>query len=333
MSVFFTAAVCVYNTEKYLRDCLDSILSQSYENIELLIIDDGSTDGSGKVCDEYAEKDSRVRVIHTENRGLLLARRTAFENARGDYFIFFDSDDTVDPKIFTLINEEIQKSHCDMVFFDLSKCYSDGTSAREKLFDERKTFDKSNKRELWELLLSSRFNSLCLKCIRRSAFAYTFDTEFYRGYSRGEDKLLSAHMISRLSSFSYLPISLYNYNIFASQMTKTYSYNDLRLTSCANAEIRSLIRSDGCYDEKAEDLLCCLSRYIYRSFLYPTATALPKKEALKLIRQSEELELFKLCTDRRADKYSSQASNIKFLLLRHKMYSLLIFLTKLKNKA
>lgn len=79
MSIFFTAAVCVYNTEKYLRDCLDSILSQSYENIELLIIDDGSTDGSGKVCDEYAEKDSRVRVIHTENRGLLLARRTAFE--------------------------------------------------------------------------------------------------------------------------------------------------------------------------------------------------------------------------------------------------------------
>ena len=55
MSVFFTAAVCVYNTEKYLRGCLDSILSQSYENIELLIIDDGSTDGSGKVCDEYAE--------------------------------------------------------------------------------------------------------------------------------------------------------------------------------------------------------------------------------------------------------------------------------------
>lgn len=188
MSVFFTAAVCVYNTEKYLRECLDSVLNQSYKNFELLIVDDGSTDGSGKVCDEYAEKDSRVRVIHTENRGLLLARRTAFENARGDYFIFFDSDDTVDPKIFTLINEEIQKSHCDMVFFDLSKCYSDGTSAHEKLFDERKTFDKSNKRELWELLLSSRFNSLCLKCIRRSAFAYTFDTEFYRGYSRGEDK-------------------------------------------------------------------------------------------------------------------------------------------------
>lgn len=82
MSVFFTAAVCVYNTEKYLRECLDSVLNQSYKNFELLIIDDGSTDKSGCICDEYAEKDSRVRVIHTENQGVLLARKTAFENAR-----------------------------------------------------------------------------------------------------------------------------------------------------------------------------------------------------------------------------------------------------------
>ena len=75
MSVFFTAAVCVYNTEKYLRECLDSVLNQSYKNFELLIVDDGSTDESGCICDEYAEKDSRVRVIHTENQGVLLARK------------------------------------------------------------------------------------------------------------------------------------------------------------------------------------------------------------------------------------------------------------------
>ena len=62
MSVFFTAAVCVYNTEKYLRECLDSVLKQSYKNFELLIVDDGSTDKSGYICDEYAEKDSRVRA-------------------------------------------------------------------------------------------------------------------------------------------------------------------------------------------------------------------------------------------------------------------------------
>lgn len=137
---------------KYLRECLDSVLNQSYKNFELLIVDDGSTDSSGCICDEYAEKDSRVRVIHTENQGVLLARKTAFENARGDYFIVFDSDDTVDPKIFTLINEEIQKSHCDMVFFGLSKCYSDGTSAHEKLLTKERPLTRAT---------SASFGSCC----------------------------------------------------------------------------------------------------------------------------------------------------------------------------
>lgn len=334
MSVFFTAAICVYNTEKYLPECIDSILAQSYKNFELLIIDDGSTDKSGSICDEYAKNDSRIRVIHTENQGVFLARKTAFENARGDYFIVFDSDDTVDKEIFAVINEEIQRSNCDMVFFDFSKHFSDGTAVQEKLFGERKTFDKSNKKELWKLLLSSKFNSLCCKCIRREKFDYDdIDAAFYKGYSRGEDRLLSAHIISRLNTFSYLPISLYNYNIFASRLTKAYSYSNLRLTSFATAEIRSLIQADGCLDSQAEDMLCCLSRYIYRSFLYPTAVKLPKEQAIKLIRQSEELEIFKLCTDRRADKHSSLPSNIKFFLLRHRMYSLLIFLTKLKNRV
>lgn len=91
---------------KYLRECLDSVLNQSYKNFELLIVDDGSTDKSGCICDEYAEKDSRVRVIHTENQGVLLARKTAFENARGDYFIVFDSDDTVSPELFSRLSEK-----------------------------------------------------------------------------------------------------------------------------------------------------------------------------------------------------------------------------------
>ena len=118
MSLFFTAAVCVYNTEKYLRECLDSVLNQSYKNFELLIVDDGSTDSSGCICDEYAEKDSRVRVIHTENQGVLLARKTAFENARGDYFIVFDSDDTVSPELFSRLSEKIEQCAPDMIFFD-----------------------------------------------------------------------------------------------------------------------------------------------------------------------------------------------------------------------
>ncbi len=85
--------VPVYNVEKYLKECIESILSQTYKNIEIILIDDGSTDNSGKICDEYLKKDSRVKVIHKENGGLSDARNTGIEIASGKYIGFVDSDD------------------------------------------------------------------------------------------------------------------------------------------------------------------------------------------------------------------------------------------------
>ena len=85
----------VYNTENYLHCCIDRILAQTYTDFELLLIDDGSTDKSSKICDEYAEKDSRIRVIHKENGGANAARKLGIEKANGEYVIFVDSDDSI----------------------------------------------------------------------------------------------------------------------------------------------------------------------------------------------------------------------------------------------
>ena len=85
--------VPVYNVEKYLRQCLHSVINQTYRDVEILIVDDGSTDGSGTVCDVYAEKDNRITVFHTENYGLSAARNHALDRAHGDYIAFLDSDD------------------------------------------------------------------------------------------------------------------------------------------------------------------------------------------------------------------------------------------------
>ena len=289
MSVFFTAAVCVYNTEKYLRECLDSVLNQSYKNFELLIIDDGSTDKSGCICDEYAEKDSRVRVIHTENQAP------------------------------------------DMIFFDYNKINGENIT-HEKTFDGERTFNKDSKKDLWELLLRSKFNSLCCKCIRRDKFDYDIDAAHYKGYSRGEDRLVSAHMLSRLNTFCYLPEALYNYRTSASSLTRTYSFENLVMSSRATEEIRQMISADGCLDGECEALICSLARMIYRNFLYPNAVSLSKKETVELIKKSESLGIYKLCTDRRADKYSSKPENLKFSLLRNKKYSLLVDAVRLKSR-
>ena len=94
----------VYNVSRYLLQCLDSVISQTWRNLEIIIIDDGSTDGSGRICDQYADRDDRIKVIHSPNRGLSAARNLGLENLKGQYIAFVDSDDLIEPHaIETLI--------------------------------------------------------------------------------------------------------------------------------------------------------------------------------------------------------------------------------------
>lgn len=106
--------VPVYNAEEYLNQCINSILEQSFKDFELIIVDDGSKDCSGSICDEYAKADSRVYVIHTENHGVVTARRTGVNYARGEYTAFVDSDDWLDPDFYSCIFEDAEKTNADV---------------------------------------------------------------------------------------------------------------------------------------------------------------------------------------------------------------------------
>lgn len=106
----------VYNAEKYLRKCLDSVLAQSFADFEVLLINDGSTDGSGKICDDYAQKDARVKVFHKENGGVSSARNLGLDNATGDWIVFVDSDDYVEKNYFEVINNNLSQEIDVLVF-------------------------------------------------------------------------------------------------------------------------------------------------------------------------------------------------------------------------
>lgn len=93
-----SVVVPVYNVEKYIARCIESILSQTYENLELILVDDGSSDQSGAICDEYAHKDNRVTVIHQKNAGVSRARNAGIDQAKGEFLFFVDSDDWVEPE-------------------------------------------------------------------------------------------------------------------------------------------------------------------------------------------------------------------------------------------
>ena len=107
--------VPVYNVEKYLGKCVDSILAQTYENLEIILVEDGTRDGCGAICDAYAAKDPRVRVIHKENGGLSSARNAGMDIARGEYFGFVDSDDWIEPETYETLLNLAEKYNADLV--------------------------------------------------------------------------------------------------------------------------------------------------------------------------------------------------------------------------
>lgn len=110
--------VPVYNAEKYLKRCVDSILRQDYRDFELLLMDDGSSDGSAEICDGYERADSRVRVIHKENTGVSDTRNQALDQAQGKFIQFLDSDDWIVPEATRLLVRSMEEYDCDMVISD-----------------------------------------------------------------------------------------------------------------------------------------------------------------------------------------------------------------------
>lgn len=107
----------IYNVEKYLDRCIESVINQTYRNLEILLVDDGSPDDCPQKCEEWAKEDGRIKVIHKANSGLGYARNTGIENASGEYICFFDSDDYIDPSTIEKVYNTAQKNNSDMVLF------------------------------------------------------------------------------------------------------------------------------------------------------------------------------------------------------------------------
>lgn len=121
MNSLISVIVPVYNAERYLPKCVESIIKQTYKNIEIILIDDGSTDNSGKICDEYAKLDNRIKVIHKKNGGVSSARNKGLKEVQGQYIHFVDSDDFISPKLIQLLFKEANKYSAEFVAAGFSR--------------------------------------------------------------------------------------------------------------------------------------------------------------------------------------------------------------------
>lgn len=125
--------VPIYKVEKYLDRCLRSIVNQSYQNLEIILVDDGSPDRCPEMCEAWAEKDSRIKVVHKQNAGLGMARNTGMEHASGEYICFFDSDDYVDERLVEKACERMARDNADIVVFGMANVDARGRVIRERI--------------------------------------------------------------------------------------------------------------------------------------------------------------------------------------------------------
>ena len=136
MSIKVSIIVPIYNAQKTIGRCIDSILNQDFSDFELLLIDDGSKDESGRICDSYAEKDNRIHVIHKENSGVSASRNLALREARGEYLQFLDADDWVTPNATRLLVQSIEQNECDMVISDFYRVIGERLSHKGSIDED-----------------------------------------------------------------------------------------------------------------------------------------------------------------------------------------------------
>lgn len=220
----FSVLIPVYNVEKYLNECLRSITEQEFTDYEIILIDDGSTDTSGEICDAYKKNYANIRVIHQENHGPLYTRRVGFKAAVGEYCIAIDSDDFVGENFFSTLNKAITACNPDMLIINAVKYY-DGKTYRHKapMYSDDKYFEGSEKKALYKKLLNREMsNTLWTKVVKRSIVDVDFDYSSYQGVSMGEDLLQSLPLLTNAASVFYIKEPLYYYRTNLESLTQKY---------------------------------------------------------------------------------------------------------------
>lgn len=248
-----SVVIPVYNVEKYLSECLDSVINQTYKNLQIIIVDDGSTDSSGKICDEYAEKDDRITVVHQSNAGAGAAKNTGLELIDGDYFSIIDSDDYIELDMYEKMVNSLEKYNS-----DIAQCLFRNVFVNDSF--DRKYKIKGN---YPKVLTSKKFLSELLYDWKYAIFANkVFKTSLLKNIRfpvgrKIDDEFFTYKLVCNAKKVVNIDNILYNYR--------------MRKTSVMNEN-----NSDRLIYDRID---CFIERYNYVSNVFPS---LKKKYNLKL---------------------------------------------------
>lgn len=254
-SILFYIIVPVYKAENFIDSCISSVLSQTYQNYRLILVDDGSPDESGKICDSYAAKYPAITSLHQKNQGALAARQTALRHAMGEiedrentYIVYLDSDDTLRINALEKIRAAIFQNDCDMVIYGYDKVCGDKIVRAYNPSQNHEGLVQ-DKRTLCSVIFNdTNYNSLCRKAVR-AAIISGIDLSSYYGIAHGEDLIESIDYIKNSHRVYFLNESLYNYTVNPESVTKHITDENYVLSLTDREKVHEFLLSENLFTQ------------------------------------------------------------------------------------
>ena len=317
-----SVVVPVYNVKPYVAKCLDSILRQTYTNIEIIVVDDGSTDGSELICDDYSNKDPRITVIHQRNTGLAAARNTGIDAAHGEYLGFVDSDDFIEPFMYEKLLNAAQKNNCVLAVCGINYVFDNGTVIPKANIEPDQVFDFPD--AITEMNTYRLFDM--------GAWSKLYKSELFDGIrfpvgKLSEDFFIMFKIFDRAQKVAFVSDACYNYYQRTNSITKSKKINHDFLEA-AYKQMRYIDRNYPSLSVIGHTAYASAALTVYDSYLknqVPCPEAF-RKQCISIIQNQKQYIA--------QANYISKAKRIQFhlFLINATLYKVIFMTYKIRNK-
>lgn len=316
----------VYNAEKFLEKCVDSVLNQTLADMEIILVNDGSKDGSGQLCDKLAQKDSRIKVVHQENQGACTARNNGLKIAEGEFVGFVDSDDYIKENMFEELLQQAQKDDSDVVMCDAVTVYDNGHTEPDTI-SQLGGDTLLQKKDLVPALLMAMAGA-AWRCVYKKALLDKAKIEFPKGIKFSEDRIFNILAFGFANKVSYIKRPLYCRYVNSESVVHKFDPNYFEHFKKAKIKTEEAIEiaweNADIYKKTYLTQFIQGSLMAINNYYYKTSTFSQKEKKLAVV---------KLCNDKvlqeALEKKGSLGRQEKWL--KNKNFALLILRAKLSN--
>ena len=328
MNDLISIIIPVYNVEKYLKECLESVINQTYTNLEIILVDDGSTDGSGNICDEYKKRDTRIKVIHKENGGVSIARNLGLNYVNGQYIGFIDSDDYVEPEYCEKLLKSIKENNVQCALCKFDKVYE--KKNQNNTFESNYIMDANGL--IMEILdVQKGFGFCTQKLWTKNALV---DIRYNENIKVGEDSLFCIESCKNINKVFVVNEKLYHYRFNENSLVRKFDEKYAQKYLRAMQETKKYI--DKNYNKP--EIIKKFNNYIvYNILIIVINYCFNRNNKMSIIKQIEELKKvckipeFKYAIKNCDYNGFSLTRKITIFTLKYKLYFITMLIGKIRQ--